>query len=131
MVASFRNDMRRFGKSKLRRSYDFGEMSDRFCRVTGYFGSCHLVRTNACARPRHVRRRSQAVLAAISVWRGRHVDAGELFDKLLALRNDVGLLAEEYDPGIARLLGNFPQAFSHFALVDAALRLLTVPARHG
>ena len=80
----------------------------------------------------------EGVFLACSFWlvevmalQGRHVDAGELFDKLLALRNDVGLLAEEYDPGIARLLGNFPQAFSHFALVDAALRLLTVPARHG
>ena len=42
---------------------------------------------------------------------------------LLALRNDLGLLAEEYDPVAKRLVGNFPQAFTHFALVDAALTL--------
>ena len=45
---------------------------------------------------------------------------GELFERLLALRNDVGLLAEEYDPRRKRQLGNFPQAFSHLALVSAA-----------
>ncbi|MFE0055418.1 glycoside hydrolase family 15 protein [Streptomyces sp. NPDC059003] len=54
---------------------------------------------------------------------GRSDEARDLFDRLLALRNDVGLLAEEYDPVRRRQLGNFPQAFSHFALVGAALRL--------
>jgi hypothetical protein len=44
----------------------------------------------------------------------------ELFEHLLSLRNDVGLLSEEYDPGEARMLGNFPQAFSHVALVNTA-----------
>jgi GH15 family glucan-1,4-alpha-glucosidase len=43
-----------------------------------------------------------------------------LFERLLSLRNDVGLLAEEYDPHTGRHLGNFPQAFSHVALVDSA-----------
>jgi hypothetical protein len=46
-----------------------------------------------------------------------------LFDRLLALRNDLGLLSEEYDPATDRLVGNFPQAFTHLALVDAALTL--------
>jgi GH15 family glucan-1,4-alpha-glucosidase len=52
------------------------------------------------------------------------VEAGEaLFERLLALRNDVGLLAEEYDPRIGRQLGNVPQAYSHVALVNTALNL--------
>ena len=50
-------------------------------------------------------------------------DAQKLFERLLALRNDVGLLAEQYDPRAKRQLGNFPQAFSHVALVDTALNL--------
>ncbi len=50
-------------------------------------------------------------------------EAAELFERLLALRNDVGLLAEEYDPVDRRLLGNFPQAFSHVALVNTALNI--------
>jgi GH15 family glucan-1,4-alpha-glucosidase len=47
----------------------------------------------------------------------------ELFERLLALRNDVGLLAEEWDPRLQRQLGNTPQAFSHLALVGTALAL--------
>jgi GH15 family glucan-1,4-alpha-glucosidase len=54
---------------------------------------------------------------------GRHREAEELFDRLLALRNDVGLLSEEYDSRAQRLVGNFPQAFTHLALVNCALRL--------
>jgi GH15 family glucan-1,4-alpha-glucosidase len=54
---------------------------------------------------------------------GRRDDARSLFERLLALRNDVGLLAEEYDTRIGRQVGNFPQAFSHVALVDTALNL--------
>ncbi|HKW09560.1 MAG TPA: glycoside hydrolase family 15 protein [Gemmatimonadaceae bacterium] len=54
---------------------------------------------------------------------GRHDDARRLFERLLTLRNDVGLLAEEYDPRGKRQLGNFPQAFSHVAIVDTALNL--------
>ena len=54
---------------------------------------------------------------------GRHDDARALFERLLALRNDVGLLAEEYDPRLKRQCGNFPQAFSHIALVDTAFNL--------
>jgi GH15 family glucan-1,4-alpha-glucosidase len=51
---------------------------------------------------------------------GRKKEARELFDRLLDVRNDLGLLAEEYDPRAKRLLGNFPQAFSHVALVSCA-----------
>jgi GH15 family glucan-1,4-alpha-glucosidase len=54
---------------------------------------------------------------------GRHEDARRLFERLLALRNDVGLLPEEYDPHGRRFLGNFPQAFSHVALVNTAYNL--------
>ena len=54
---------------------------------------------------------------------GRRDDARRLFERLLALRNDVGLLAEEYDPNARRQLGNFPQAFSHISLVDSAYNL--------
>jgi GH15 family glucan-1,4-alpha-glucosidase len=51
---------------------------------------------------------------------GRQDDAKRLFERLLSLSNDLGLLAEEYDPSLKRQLGNFPQAFTHFALVNAA-----------
>jgi GH15 family glucan-1,4-alpha-glucosidase len=54
---------------------------------------------------------------------GRKKEARELFERLLDLRNDLGLLAEEYDPKEKRQLGNFPQAFSHVALVNTAHRL--------
>jgi GH15 family glucan-1,4-alpha-glucosidase len=54
---------------------------------------------------------------------GRHDDALSLFERLLSLRNDLGLLAEEYDPRIGRQLGNFPQAFSHIALINSANNL--------
>ena len=54
---------------------------------------------------------------------GRLPEAKAMFERLLALRNDVGLLSEEYDPAAGRLVGNFPQAFSHVALVATALTL--------
>lgn len=71
-------------------------------------------------------------LADNYVLQGRHEDARRLFEKLLALRNDVGLLSEEYDPAAKRFLGNFPQAFSHVALVNTALNLTRErkPAEH-
>jgi GH15 family glucan-1,4-alpha-glucosidase len=62
-------------------------------------------------------------LADAYVLMGRLDEARALFERLLALRNDVGLLAEEYDVRTGRQLGNFPQAFSHVALVDTALNL--------
>ena len=54
---------------------------------------------------------------------GRLDEARQLFERVLAVRNDVGLLAEEYDPGDRRMLGNFPQALSHVALVNTARNL--------
>jgi GH15 family glucan-1,4-alpha-glucosidase len=57
------------------------------------------------------------------VLQGRHAEARLLFDRLLALRNDVGLLSEEYDPVAKRLVGNFPQAFSHVGLINSAFNL--------
>jgi GH15 family glucan-1,4-alpha-glucosidase len=54
---------------------------------------------------------------------GRVDDAEALFERLVALRNDLGLLSEEYDPVAGRLVGNFPQAFSHVSLVNTAFRL--------
>ena len=58
---------------------------------------------------------------------GRHDEARRVFERLLAIRNDVGLLAEEYDPAAGRLVGNFPQAFSHIGLVNTAFNLATGP----
>jgi GH15 family glucan-1,4-alpha-glucosidase len=55
---------------------------------------------------------------------GRHDDAHALFDRLVGLANDVGLLAEEYDPRAQRQLGNFPQAFTHLALVNSAYNVV-------
>jgi GH15 family glucan-1,4-alpha-glucosidase len=54
---------------------------------------------------------------------GRRDEAREIFERLLSLRNDVGLLSEEYDPDGQRLLGNFPQAFSHIGLIHTAANL--------
>jgi GH15 family glucan-1,4-alpha-glucosidase len=72
----------------------------------------------------------EGVFLACSFWMvsclkaiGRVDDAHRLFERLLALRNDLGLLSEEYDVGRKRLVGNFPQAFSHIALVNAAFDL--------
>jgi GH15 family glucan-1,4-alpha-glucosidase len=59
------------------------------------------------------------------VLQAREKDARELFGRLLSLRNDVGLLAEEYDPSAKRQLGNFPQAFSHLALINTARNLVS------
>jgi GH15 family glucan-1,4-alpha-glucosidase len=60
---------------------------------------------------------------------GQHDDARELFERLLAYRNDVGLLSEEVDPNTGELLGNFPQAFSHVGLIGAALNLARAEQR--
>jgi len=57
------------------------------------------------------------------ILQGRGQDARQLFDRLLALRNDLGLLSEEYDPRARRMLGNFPQAFTHLALINSAFNL--------
>src|SRR5262249_23687532 len=72
----------------------------------------------------------EGALLACSLWLAdnyalldRRAEACRLFERVLAFRNDVGLLAEEYDPRGARFLGNFPQAFSHVALIITALNL--------
>ena len=72
----------------------------------------------------------EGVFLACSFWLadayaliGREEDARNLFARLLALRNDLGLLAEEYDPIAKRFAGNFPQAFSHIGLVNTAANL--------
>ncbi|MGP3945281.1 glycoside hydrolase family 15 protein [Streptomyces sp. 6N106] len=77
---------------------------------------------------------SEGAFLACSFWladalhlAGRRKDARALFERLLALRNDVGLLAEEYDPATGRQLGNFPQAFSHIGLMGTALTLAERP----
>jgi GH15 family glucan-1,4-alpha-glucosidase len=73
-------------------------------------------------------------LADNYVLQGRMKDAEALFERLLGLRNDVGLLAEEYEPSLRRQLGNFPQAFSHVGLINTAFNLerhhRTSPAIH-
>jgi GH15 family glucan-1,4-alpha-glucosidase len=70
----------------------------------------------------------EGAFLACSCWladnlllQGRYDEARAIFERLLSIRNDVGLLAEEYDPRAKRQLGNFPQAFSHLALVSTAL----------
>ncbi|KQS75597.1 glycosyl hydrolase [Rhizobium sp. Leaf384] len=72
----------------------------------------------------------EGVFLACSFWLadalnliGRRDDARTLFERLLALSNDVGLLSEEYDPVEKRMLGNFPQAFSHIGIINTALNL--------
>jgi GH15 family glucan-1,4-alpha-glucosidase len=62
-------------------------------------------------------------LVDVYVLQGRVADAERMFRRLIALRNDVGLLSEEYDLRLKRLVGNFPQAFSHMALVNTAYNL--------
>ncbi len=69
-------------------------------------------------------------LVEIYAMQGRREEAAELFEKLLALCNDVGLLAEEYDADAGRQVGNFPQAFSHVALIAAAMTLSERPIGH-
>jgi alpha,alpha-trehalase len=68
-------------------------------------------------------------LAEVLAMQGRRDEAVALFERLLDLRNDLGLISEEYDPERRRLVGNFPQAFTHLALVDAVLALSDRPPR--
>ncbi|MGH9239958.1 MAG: glycoside hydrolase family 15 protein, partial [Vicinamibacterales bacterium] len=72
----------------------------------------------------------EGVFLACTFWladnyelQGRHAEARTLFDRVLGLCNDLGLLAEEYDPERDRQLGNFPQAFSHVMLINSARNL--------
>jgi GH15 family glucan-1,4-alpha-glucosidase len=80
----------------------------------------------------------EAPFLACSFWladayaaTGRMRDAEAMFERLLAIRNDLGLLAEEYEPKHGRLLGNFPQGFSHLALIHTATVLAAPEARVG
>lgn len=65
------------------------------------------------------------------VLTGRFDEAGVLFERLIGLCNDVGLLAEEYDPQAQRQLGNFPQAFSHVGLINSAFNLARIATPAG
>jgi GH15 family glucan-1,4-alpha-glucosidase len=72
----------------------------------------------------------EGMFLACSFWladnlcmQGRREEASALFERLVGLTNEVGLLSEEYDPSARRFLGNFPQAFSHIALVNTAMNL--------
>jgi GH15 family glucan-1,4-alpha-glucosidase len=99
----------------LIRRYDTGETDDGLPGGEGAFLLCSFWMVDALA------------LA------GQREEARRRFEALLGLRNDVGLLAEEYDPSSKRMLGNFPQAFSHLALIDSAYNLTVEergPARH-
>jgi GH15 family glucan-1,4-alpha-glucosidase len=71
-------------------------------------------------------------LVDVYMLQNRFADAERLFRRLVDLRNDLGLLSEEYDPHAKRLVGNFPQAFSHLALVNSAynLTLARKPVEH-
>jgi len=62
-------------------------------------------------------------LADNLILQGRVEKAGEIFERVCSIRNDVGLLAEEYNTGLDRMVGNFPQAFSHVALINTAFNL--------
>jgi GH15 family glucan-1,4-alpha-glucosidase len=80
---------------------------------------------------------SEGAFLACSFWlanalelSGHREEAVDLFERLLALRNDVGLLSEEYDPRYGRLVGNMPQAFSHVPLVQTALNLSSHSEEH-
>jgi GH15 family glucan-1,4-alpha-glucosidase len=69
-------------------------------------------------------------LADCLVLTGRRDEGEALFERLLALGNDLGLLAEEYDPHARHMLGNFPQALTHMALINTA-RLLSIPVQQA
>ena len=95
----------RLMKGGLIQRYDTGKTDDGLSGSEGTFLACSFWLVNC-------------------LWLiGRHDDAVALFERLLKLRNDVGLLSEEYDPTAKRMLGNFPQALSHIALVHAAFAM--------
>ena len=90
------------------RRYDTSELDDGVRGEEGRFLAC-----------------SFWLVSALNLM-GQRQKARELFERLLSLRNDVGLLSEEYDPEAGRLVGNFPQALSHIALVNAAFEFMRV-----
>jgi len=103
---------RELGEGGLIRRYQTGETDDGLKGSEGLFIACSFWLVDA--------------LGAAGLRR----DGADLFERLLLLRNDVGLLSEEWDPAAQRQLGNTPQAFSHFGLVVSALQLhMGSPAR--
>ena len=89
-----------------------------------------LVKRYSTGSKRDGLRGSEGVFLACSFWLAdnlvllnRRREARELFERLLTLRSDLGLLSEEYDPRLKRLVGNFPQSFSHIALINTAFNL--------
>src|SRR5215207_9428753 len=94
---------RELGRDGFVSRYSTAETDDGLTGDEGQFLACSFWLVNALAR------------------NGRVGDARTLFERLLDLRNDLGLLAEEYDVARSRQVGNFPQAFSHLTLVLAAL----------
>jgi GH15 family glucan-1,4-alpha-glucosidase len=101
---------RRLSRDGLLLRYDTGAAQDGLAPGEGAFLACSFW------------------LADNLILQNRREEAEALFERLLGLRNDVGLLAEEYDPHACRMLGNFPQAFSHVALVNTALNLTRTDA---
>jgi GH15 family glucan-1,4-alpha-glucosidase len=100
------------------------EAVERHLFVDGFLGRYDTQTTDDGLPP------GEGAFLACSFWlvdalllSGRADDARQLFERLLALRNDVGLLAEQYDTSAKRLVGNFPQAFSHIALINSAQNL--------
>jgi len=108
------------------------EAVERDLLQDGFVLRYHPARTvDPCKQP-------EGTFLACSFWladayvMSKHVDKAQaLFERLLSVRNDLGLLAEEYDPASGVLLGNFPQAFSHVGLVNTAFNLVRAagPAR--
>ncbi len=100
------------------------EAIERELLVDGFVRRYHTHQVDDGLRP------GEGAFLACSFWLadayvsiGRRAEAETLFKRLLAIRNDLGLLAEEYEPHLARQQGNFPQAFSHVALINTAFNL--------
>ena len=98
--------------------------------IEKYLTQDGLVQRYNTARSKDGMKPGEGMFLACSFWMvtnlkfiGRDADAQQLFDRLLTLANDVGLLSEEYDVKQQRLVGNFPQALSHIALLGAAYHL--------
>ena len=85
----------------------------------------------ACPQVRGLFWRAAFLLVDNYILQGRYAEARNLFDCLLSRCNDVGLLAEEFDPLTGRMLGNFPQAYSHVGLINCALNLSQQPGPAG
>jgi GH15 family glucan-1,4-alpha-glucosidase len=105
MVGTVEALRRRLMWDGLLRRYDPGETDDGLDQGEGVFLACSFW------------------LVDTLVLQDRRDEGQALFERLLALRNDVGLLSEEYDPEGGLLLGNFPQALSHLSLVNSAFCL--------